>query len=225
MTASTHRGRPIDRGKDQAILRAARRLLKHEGPQALTMERVAQAAGVSKVTLYRRYPNRQALLEAVVALDASRVFRALLRPAATSADVRAQLEAFVVDLAGLLCGPDHRRYIQALGELPRAGLDVARIWRQGPARAHSMLVQFLQGAQVAGHLRCEDVEQAAELLLGMAVGLDLVRSLYRVPLARQRLAVRRAHATRVVEVFWHRYALGSEASGAAGAPSNAARAV
>ncbi|MFN4103731.1 MAG: TetR/AcrR family transcriptional regulator [Tepidimonas sp.] len=222
---SAPRGRPIDRGKDRAILRAARSLLKNEGPQALTMERVAQAAGVSKVTLYRRYANRQALLEAVVALDAARVFRALLRPAATSADVRAQLEAFVVDLAGLLCGPDHRRYIQALGELPRVGLDVAGIWRQGPARAHSQLVRFLHDAQVAGHLRCEDTEQAAELLLGMAVGLDLVRSLYRVPLARHRLAARRAHAAQVVEVFWHRYAVGPNPAGPHGPPSKAARAV
>lgn len=206
MTTAASRGRPVDPAKDEAILRAARRLLKHEGPSAVTMERAAQAAGVSKVTLYRRYPNRQALLEAVVALDAVRVFQALQNAPASPADVRAQLEAFVVDLSGLLCGPDHRRYIQALGELPRAGVDLAGIWRRGPARAHAVLIRFLNAAHAAGHLVCEDAEAASELLLGMAVGLDLVRSLYRVPLARHRLAARREHAARVVELFLRWYA-------------------
>lgn len=205
MNTPSARGRPVDPSKDQAILRAARRLLKEEGPSAVTMERVAQAAGVSKVTAYRRFPNRQVLLEAVIAADAARVFRALLSPPRSAADVRRQLEAFVVDLAGLLCGPDHRRYLQALGALPAAGVDLGGFWRRGPALAHGRLAQFLAAAHTAGYIRCASPDASAEQLMGMAVGLDLVRSLYRVPLARHRLAARHAHAAHVVDLFlrWH----------------------
>lgn len=214
MPTPTARGRPADPAKEQAILRAARRLLKEEGPSAVTMERVAQVAGVSKVTAYRRFPNRQALLEAVIAGDAARVFRALLPPPQSAADVRHQLEAFVVDLAGLLCGPDHRRYLQALGTLPAAGVDLAGFWRRGPAQAHGRLAQFLAAAHDAGYLSCPHAEASAEHLMGLAVGLDLVRSLYRVPLARHRLAARHAHAAQVVDLFLRWHAPGTaEASG------------
>ncbi|WP_424894531.1 TetR/AcrR family transcriptional regulator C-terminal domain-containing protein [Tepidimonas sp. HKU79] len=120
--------------------------------------------------------------------------------------MRTQLEAFVVDLAGLLCGPDHRRYLQALGDLPRAGVDLQGIWRRGPAQAHGRLAAFLASAHANGHLHCDDPAAAAELLLGMAVGLDLVRSLYRVPQQRYRLAARRTHAEYVVDLFLRCYA-------------------
>ena len=107
----------------------------------------------------------------------------------------------MVDLAGLLCGPDHRRYLQALGDLPRVGVDLQGIWRRGPTQAHSRLAAFLASAHANGHLHCDDPAAAAELLLGMAVGLDLVRSLYRVPQQRYRLAARRTHAEYVVDLL------------------------
>ncbi len=80
--APVRRGRPLDPGKDRAILMAARALLFARGPRALTMEAVARAAGVSKPTLYSRYAGRRELLLAVVAGDAASVFRAPHRNAA-----------------------------------------------------------------------------------------------------------------------------------------------
>jgi len=212
-TTSHVRGRPVDPRKDTAILGAVRRVLQREGPWAVTMERIAHEAAVSKATLYRRFAGRQSLLEALVARDAERVFRALDKPAAGLVDVRAQLCTFVIELAGLLCGPDHRRYLQALGDLPRAGVDLQGIWRRGPAQAHSRLAAFLVSAHANGHLQCDDPAAAAELLLGMAVGLDLVRSLYRVPQLRYRLAARRTHAEYVVDLFLRCYAPENRATG------------
>ena len=51
-------GRPVDQQKDRDILEAARQLAFEGGPKALTMDRVASRAGVSKATLYARYANR-----------------------------------------------------------------------------------------------------------------------------------------------------------------------
>jgi TetR/AcrR family transcriptional repressor of mexJK operon len=195
------RGRPADPARSSAILNAARRLLRQAGPSAVTMERVAQEAGVSKATLYRRYPNRQALLEVLVTLQARRIHRALDRPPQSRSELVTQLETFVMDLAMFLCGAHHRRYVQAMGELPQADVDLALIWNRGPAQTHAALVTYLRAAHAAGFVYCPEPEPAAELLLGMAVGLDLVRALYRMPLARHRLAARRAHATRVLKVF------------------------
>ena len=65
-----------------------RRLLEREGPAAVTMQRVALDAGVSKVTVYRRFADRRRLLEAVVAHDAEQVNRALLSAPRSAASTK-----------------------------------------------------------------------------------------------------------------------------------------
>lgn len=55
------RGRPRDPGIDGAIRSAAIDVLEDVGYARLTMERVAQRAGVSKASLYLRWPNKLAL--------------------------------------------------------------------------------------------------------------------------------------------------------------------
>jgi len=47
------------------IANAARRLLDKEGAEAVTMRRVAQAVGITAMAIYRHYPDRQALLNAL----------------------------------------------------------------------------------------------------------------------------------------------------------------
>ena len=51
---------------DEAILTAARDLFLSTGYEATSMEAVAQAAAVSKRTLYARHPTKEALMKAVV---------------------------------------------------------------------------------------------------------------------------------------------------------------
>ncbi len=200
-------GRPSDPAIDRALLRVVRRLLEREGPAAVTMQRVALEAGVSKVTVYRRFADRQRLLGAVVAHDAEQVNRALLSAPRSAANVAGQLEAYVVDLTAFLSGPGHRRYVQVLADLPPSGRDARLIWQRGPERGHALLASFLQAAHAAGHLSCAAPADSAELLLGMALGLDLVRSMYRVPLARSSPQKRKAHAAHVVHLFMRLHAL------------------
>ena len=53
------------RDTGRKIATAARRLLDKEGAEAVSMRRVAQAAGITAMAIYRHYPNRDALLNAV----------------------------------------------------------------------------------------------------------------------------------------------------------------
>jgi len=64
--APRRRGRPRDPQIRRAILDAARALLDEQGPAALTMEGVAQRAGVGKPTVYRWWPNRHAVAMAAL---------------------------------------------------------------------------------------------------------------------------------------------------------------
>jgi AcrR family transcriptional regulator len=52
---------------DKKILIAARQLLEDGGVEAVSMRPVAKAVGITVMAIYRHFPNRQALLDAVAA--------------------------------------------------------------------------------------------------------------------------------------------------------------
>ena len=54
----TVRGRPRDPRTDAAIMAATRRLLTDVGYDQVSMESIARAAGVSRPTIYRRWPSK-----------------------------------------------------------------------------------------------------------------------------------------------------------------------
>lgn len=71
MQASVNReerrpGRPRDHGNDVAILDATERLLGRRGYEAMSMDQVAAAAGVSKPTIYLRYGSKRELVAAMI---------------------------------------------------------------------------------------------------------------------------------------------------------------
>jgi len=56
--AEPARGRPRDPRTDDAIMTATRQLLIDAGYDQVTMESIARAAGVSRPTIYRRWPSK-----------------------------------------------------------------------------------------------------------------------------------------------------------------------
>ncbi|GAA5116128.1 TetR/AcrR family transcriptional regulator [Pseudonocardia adelaidensis] len=59
-------GRPRSQEADAAILSAALELLLERGVEATSIEQVARRAGVTRATVYRRYPDKGRLLIATV---------------------------------------------------------------------------------------------------------------------------------------------------------------
>ena len=64
--AALHRGRPRSDKVHRAILDAARELLIKDGYTRLRLEHVAAHAGVGKATIYRRWPSKEALAQALL---------------------------------------------------------------------------------------------------------------------------------------------------------------
>ena len=62
-TATTRRlGRPRSAGVDEALLDATLQLAGEVGINGMSMDDLAQRAGVSKATIYRRWPSKEALV-------------------------------------------------------------------------------------------------------------------------------------------------------------------
>jgi len=60
------RGRPRNIGADRAILDAAVELLGEAGIEGTTMSAVVARSGLARATVYRRWPNRDALITAAL---------------------------------------------------------------------------------------------------------------------------------------------------------------
>ncbi|ASS69134.1 MULTISPECIES: TetR/AcrR family transcriptional regulator [unclassified Paenibacillus] len=58
----TKRGRPRDPAIQKSILAASYDLLLKDGFKGVTMEKIAEQAGVSKVTVYKWWPNKAAVV-------------------------------------------------------------------------------------------------------------------------------------------------------------------
>jgi AcrR family transcriptional regulator len=65
-TTKRGRGRPRREGADEEILSVARTLLAERGYRELTVDAVAERAGVAKTTVYRRWPSKGALISALI---------------------------------------------------------------------------------------------------------------------------------------------------------------
>ena len=87
------------RTTNDAIVMAARRILEADGLSALTMRGVAEAVGVRGPSLYKRLPDRAALIRAVAESVVADLSRAVVRTSGTDdprADLRAAVTAYRV---------------------------------------------------------------------------------------------------------------------------------
>jgi AcrR family transcriptional regulator len=79
----------------ERILSATLRLLGRRGVKRLGMQEVSEAAGVSRATLYRYFPSKEHLLDAVAVFDEHRFSEGLAAALAASEDPAEQMRAFV----------------------------------------------------------------------------------------------------------------------------------
>ena len=147
-----------------AILEAARAVFEQYGARRANVEDVARAAGVSRSTLYRAYPNKDVLLEAVLLTEFDEFLTALDGVAADLSPREAVVECFAQ-------GMRLTREIPLLARLAETEPDL--ITAAGAA-SHSSLV-IGSAERVAGTLRRsgatmpdEELRTVAELMLRVA---------------------------------------------------------
>ncbi|WP_448624902.1 TetR/AcrR family transcriptional regulator [Geodermatophilus sp. URMC 64] len=127
MTADRRRrGRPLDPSLDEAIRSAVLRVLSEVGYRGLTMDEVAMVAGVSKATIYRRWPSKVDLLVSVI--DAASDDTLVV---VDTGSLRDDLVALLGALTEILAGPGggaSRALLGVLDEEPA----LAEAYRRGP---------------------------------------------------------------------------------------------
>ncbi|WP_230548610.1 TetR/AcrR family transcriptional regulator [Reyranella aquatilis] len=117
------RGRPRDPRTRAAILVAARDLLERGGLTAVTIEAIAQKAGVSRPTIYRYWPNAPAVAMAAF-LEKTGAASAAASPGSALSALRAQLHA----LADAFAAPAGRS-VAAMVAAAQSETELAKAFR------------------------------------------------------------------------------------------------
>jgi AcrR family transcriptional regulator len=155
-------GRPRDPAVDQAIIAAATQVLAEAGFQAMSMEAVAQRAGVGKPAIYRRWASKQDLVLAILGGLADQ----LEMP--TKGTARQRLTAFMQ--AWCRAAQDERaaRLPSALlGEASRNRVLGEAVRKAFVDTRRQKVLAVLREAAAQGELRPGvDLELAADVLLG-----------------------------------------------------------
>jgi AcrR family transcriptional regulator len=163
-TQTAPRGRPRSQKAHQAVLDAAADLLLTNGLSAVSMDTVAQRAGVSKATIYRWWPTKEAL-----ALDALYTEWAAARPnPRDTGSLRGDLLALLRPWARLASSRPYARVIAALLTEAHANPTFAAEYRQRlvePRRnqARAIFQHAIQRGEIPPRT---NIEVAIDLLYG-----------------------------------------------------------
>lgn len=154
--------------KRRAILLAAREVFLGHGYPGTTMDQVAALAGVSKVTVYKHFSDKNSLFTAVFTgaiEEAEGASRSLVDHLGASADIPTDLRTFARQHVTVVTQPHliqmRRMIIAEAGRFP----ELARAWhRTGPERGHASLAAQIERLAHRGLLRVADPLLAAQLL-------------------------------------------------------------
>jgi len=167
--------RPVDQAKQDAILIAAREEFFAVGYAAASIERIAAAANVSKVTICNHFQGKENLFSAMVEDQCSLMRLALADDLAHSSDFRAEMISFARSVIAFLSQEDVIRFERRLGgEVERHPEIAALFLEAGPHRLRQMLTQAIASAMDEGHIARADPDIAASHLFGLIRGFTEV---------------------------------------------------
>lgn len=147
-------------------------LFLENGVQAVSMEQIAAAAGVSKVTAYKHFADKHDLFRTAIRMEMARL-EALQGPVALGADgpIREVLEEFGRGLMSyLFSGPAMDFYAALAGELRRTPELAQAFYEAGPGKTFENLKSIFRQGCARGELIIEDLDLAADQFLGLLQG-------------------------------------------------------
>ena len=156
----------VDGDLDEKILDTARGVFETYGVRRANIEDVAVRAGVSRSTIYRRFPTKDALFERVVRREAELFFRTLDQATAGCDPQQAVIEAFALGVRLVHDSPLYSRIAESepelLGLFSRSQVFPIRLFADGIAHTLRRC-----GADAAD----TDLANIADILLRVALGI------------------------------------------------------
>ncbi|MDP9563283.1 MULTISPECIES: TetR/AcrR family transcriptional regulator [Rhizobium/Agrobacterium group] len=168
------RGRPANEALGQTIIDTACELFVELGFQATTLDKVAQRAKISKLSIYRHFENKEALFSAAITarchqLTAEALFEGV------EGTAEEQLMAAGSALLRMLMSPDVRG-VEAMVMADKTNQKslAKRFYEAGPAHVTAQIETLLRRLHAKSVLNVPDPHQSARLFGALIKGSDLL---------------------------------------------------
>ena len=200
-------GRPVDLEKRDHILDIARDLFFVHGVEGVSIERIASASSVSKVTIYKSFGDKIGLFEAVVEREADRMEKGASQMHAQGVTLREQLIAFGTELLAFLERPELAAFDRVLAvEAARHPGLAERFFQAGPGRIRAILTRLIATGMKRGEIEDTDARLAAEDLIALWQGFGAIELKFLRKEDRVNPAERHDRVVRAVDRWLRAYA-------------------
>jgi len=157
--------------KRQAILKAATRMFLAQGYRTVSMEKIAQAAPVSKATLYNHFDSKNALLAGVIAETCESLLQTMTLIRIDEGDMESTLNKIAASFVELIFSEKalsiHRLIIAESREFP----ELSRLfYSTGPQAALTQLAENLQQLKNKGQFQDVDSFFSADVFFSLLKG-------------------------------------------------------
>lgn len=160
----------LQQRKRARILEVAGPLFLHDGYANVSMDAIAEAAPVSKATLYNHFADKKALFSAVIS-QRCEVFASVLEKELTGDQPEKALTEVARQFLKMILAPDslrmHRTMIAGAMEFPELG---KMFYESGPKRLSGLLAQYLQTMHEAKILDVPDAMLSTSFFLNSLKG-------------------------------------------------------
>jgi TetR/AcrR family transcriptional regulator, mexJK operon transcriptional repressor len=171
-------GRPRSDAKRRAILEGATAAFMEHGFGGASMDIVAALAGVSKMTVYRYFKNKEALFAGVIVDTCDRIVDDDLAALMVDRPVAEALRAFGRRMLTIIFSPEavalHRIVIAECRRFPQLG---TLFFESGPEGSIAVLADYLGRHADDPSLDIDDPRRAAEEFLELLRGYTHLRLL------------------------------------------------
>ena len=201
-------GRPKDLEKGAAILEAAKRLFTTQGFDGTSMDQIAAAAGVSKLTVYSHFGDKESLFAAGAKAFCEQQLPGTLFEPHPEIPLRERLMQIARAFFAMISSPEavagHRILCAPqVVETPMPQM----AWDAGPQRVTDAVANVLRHHVDAGELEIDDVQRAASQFLCLAKGELHARMVFGCDLDPPAYLVE-AQLEAAVDVFLRAYGTG-----------------
>ncbi|MBM3109385.1 TetR/AcrR family transcriptional regulator [Pseudomonas sp. W15-Feb18] len=205
LTAPVGPGRPKDLAKRQAILEAAKQLFLTLGYASTSMDAVATAAGVSKLTVYSHFTDKETLFTAAISATCTAQLPELIFELPDGVPLEQVLLNIGCNFQALISSDQSVQLTRLIMTLGNQDPKLSQIFFEaGPLRVLREMELLLRRVDQRGLLRIEHPDKAAEHFFCLLKGAPNYRLLlgYAPPLDDE---AANAHVAEVVEVFLRAY--------------------
>lgn len=164
-------GRPKDLEKRAAILEAAKKLFPELGFEGTSMDAIAAAAGVSKLTVYSHFNDKETLFVEAIRDRCDEQLPISMFDVVVGDDVAGQLMPIARAFFGLVASPPSIAMHRLLTAGTKTSVKLSQLfWEVGPIRAQKGFACFLRRADEAGKLEVSDPMRAASQFFSLLKG-------------------------------------------------------